>query len=1259
MKHVSILLILSVIIQAQEPAGSASVSELNGRVAIQFPGPPAVQRVDGEMDLSDVSEISFDAVFRGKASSCLWISLFFLTDGHLQYQSCSGVNILPGVKKKISVKTDPRYAGLEPCGHCKPWTAYEAEHIRAAGIKIHADGYAAGHVFIWNIEKQTQQREEKLSLYDLQQTCTGRILEISFRTTPSLKDLFNRDITAVQGILSDKNGRTLQIRNAFAYQHFIFRGKDPALLRKHGPIQWKIRFSPGRAGDYTCKLNIIRKNMTLRSAGPFSVGYEPSSSLPGESRQISEPEEPYTVEAPRTNFNVSVLTSKGWRLTDKKDGIKRLWYPVIQWNEDWGFFRGLNRFNQQRMFLFDRHLDSAGKEGYIVLQHENGLCMKSMYHWKANPLNAANGGPISRVSEFFSNEAAFKNLKNRIAYAIARWGAHPSVRGFVIANTIPARGGWEWNRKLSNMLSKPCYSGVQVYSFHPQAVEPLTAESVDFSRAWSIHRDIASTGTIRTFGNRAVTVKGSFPGEIPLAGRLDCKWGDMDGISFDVRAPEEAPEHMRVLVYVRDQQWTWHEKLLECPVRPGDITSYFLSFSEHEQWRTPDGSPGWYPYTALRIRELGIRILGNCETDRQLEFTVSNITVFQKPKTGQKKGTCTNITLNRQRVEQYGKLEITFDISRKYKNPFDPECVRVDGIFTSPDGTTSTVPAFFYQPFERRMKKGRETLTQSGMSKWKIRFSPAAPGSYSFRIEVRDTSETFSSDTASFTCIPGMSKGFIRTSDSGYFRFDNGDFFYPIGMNIRSPADSRQPYSYPFTQYKGMGTYAYDIYFRKMEQNRMNWCRIWLCSWWCGLEWRDDWASYGGIGYFNMKNAWRFDHILSSAEERGIFLQVDTMNHGQLSIKIDREWQHNPYNRTLGGFLSKPEDYFTDTRARKLHRNKLRYIVARWGYSTHILSWMLLTEVEFTGEYFRTGYKNGDRPGSYPKTTAWHREMARYLKEVDCWDHPVGTHFSHPQRGSDIWRIPEIDITESNVYTAFLNFPEFRLGRHGSGIAEAVDNYYHRIFRKYRKPVLIGEYGGHWSKNSANLLDSELHCGIWASIMTPLAGNTGYWWWPHVHFRDLYGEYLSAALFMQGEDLSRLKLRRTSLRVSSKTGYVKALALKNRSGTVWAWIYDARIITRHIKVQGGRPLEKYTRYFKNGITVEGAFLKIPPSVPGTYTLEFWNTYTGEITASRKVNIGSGKNIQIKLPPFKNDTAVKIYQYREQDRKKHSRAPASR
>ena len=76
-------------------------------------------------------------------------------------------------------------------------------------------------------------------------------------------------------------------------------------------------------------------------------------------------------------------------------------------------------------------------------------------------------------------------------------------------------------------------------------------------------------------------------------------------------------------------------------------------------------------------------------------------------------------------------------------------------------------------------------------------------------------------------------------------------------------------------------------------------------------------------------------------------------------------WVSNPYNARNGGPCASPDDFWTDERARTLYKQRLRYILARWGHSPQVFAWEFWNEVQPT-----------------PAVEAWTSEMAAFLKEL-------------------------------------------------------------------------------------------------------------------------------------------------------------------------------------------------------------------------------------------------------------------------------------
>jgi hypothetical protein len=488
--------------------------------------------------------------------------------------------------------------------------------------------------------------------------------------------------------------------------------------------------------------------------------------------------------------------------------------------------------------------------------------------------------------------------------------------------------------------------------------------------------------------------------------------------------------------------------------------------------------------------------------------------------------------------------------------------------------------------------------------------------------------------------------GFLRVAaDKRHFQYDDGSFFYPLGPCLRSPSDSRIPYMdrkwnpQDIDKWSKRGTYQYDAYFQAFEDAGINWARVWMCSWWGSLEWRRDWPGYQGVGRYNLLNAWRIDHLLEVAEERGILIDLCLTNHGQFSLFIDAEWHNNPYSSKLGGPLQSASEFFTRAEAKIAHQNKLRYVVARYGHSPAVMAWSLFSEIEWTEEYEPSLHWRQEEPDTAaPNIETWHTEMAGYLKALDPNQHMVATHFSHPIRGEGTLSLPAIDYATSNAYSAFDEFKDvgqqfnapFALASFWSGIPNSLM----KGFAHFKKPALVEEQGRHWAggfHNPKDSLEADLHCGLWGSLMQPLGGATGYWWWLHLHYDDKYSEYQALARFVDGEDFRPAKgetdLEPTFGRIDPENRGLSGRAMKS-DRRMYLWVYSATLPF------GGASAE----------VSDGKFT-VRTLKPGKYTVEFWNTRNGTRIEQRDAELvqenGQPVPMVIALPTFKGDVAVKI------------------
>ena len=489
--------------------------------------------------------------------------------------------------------------------------------------------------------------------------------------------------------------------------------------------------------------------------------------------------------------------------------------------------------------------------------------------------------------------------------------------------------------------------------------------------------------------------------------------------------------------------------------------------------------------------------------------------VIRTKKPGYKKSFCSNdysppfiekIHAERNSVAQYEKfeLDITLDTDNSYHNPYDPGEIDLSAVFMAPGGQKFKVPGFIYQGFSlpsRSVKIGDMALSSAGTSKpvWKIRFAPERKGKWSYRVTVRNPAGKHTSKVLSFKCLSSRHPGFIRTSkkDNRYFQFDSGKNFYAIGENLCwvEPDD-------PF---------GIEDYFDRLSASQQNWIRVWPWPFYLIMEWSKPRAQ--GLGRFSQTDSWRFDRLIELARKKGAYIQLVLNYHGMFIQGAERgeQWQNNPYNKTLNGPCKKPEDFFNNEEAKKLFKRRLRYLVARWGYSPNILGWEFFNNVDLI--------KNVNEND----IVKWHKEMAHYLKLNDPFHHLLTTSFARPNSGDKVWRLKEIDYTQIHNYV--------------NDVITLID-YFSRQRTRYKKPAIMGEIAGAVTEAKTEAQDKNgirLHNSIWASLMSPLAGTAMYWWWDgHLRINNLYYHYKALGEFTRDIDWQSLRLTSVEVKIDVK-----------------------------------------------------------------------------------------------------------------------------
>jgi hypothetical protein len=358
------------------------------------------------------------------------------------------------------------------------------------------------------------------------------------------------------------------------------------------------------------------------------------------------------------------------------------------------------------------------------------------------------------------------------------------------------------------------------------------------------------------------------------------------------------------------------------------------------------------------------------------------------------------------------------------------------------------------------------------------------------------------------------------------------------------------------------------------------------------------------------------------AEQRGIYVQLVLLNHGQFSETTNAEWQGNPYNVKNGGMCQKPECFATNAKAKDYFKQRLRYIAARWGYSPNLLAWEWWNEVNFTPIVETALLKS------------WTAEMTPALMQFDPNDHLLTTSYSI-EGDARVWNMPEIDLVQRHEYNA--EDPKWYFPIDGGA------GRFRQQTKLAPKPLIMGEWGANPTGEGLDGPDRhgiQFHNGLWAAPFSGMASTALYWWWDTlIEPANLWPHFKGIATFIRDEDLALMK----PMPAKPNTPGAVALALGNNNRAL-VWLRNRLYSRAEAQYQqmmavstGAATVETFRFEPKR---LQGLTVTLSGLDDGTYAVQGFDTVTGKLIGQEDAVAANGL-LTLNVLPFDTDIAAKV------------------
>ena len=487
------------------------------------------------------------------------------------------------------------------------------------------------------------------------------------------------------------------------------------------------------------------------------------------------------------------------------------------------------------------------------------------------------------------------------------------------------------------------------------------------------------------------------------------------------------------------------------------------------------------------------------------------------------------------------KIQAFFNNSVRadYKiNPFNRKDINIKVDFVQNGVLKHTSYGFYYEEFSRDLAHNiwqKDTTTYN----FRVRFAPKEVGKYLARVHVEGKQISEMNLEFSFEVEESTNPGYLEIGENGkHMRFsESKKSFLGVGQDIPWPkwedwehlekAIGPKPVQEMYTALNAF------------DRAKGNYTRFVASTWFLQLEME-------ALGNYapRLGQAWEFDRMMELCEKRSIYFMFCALLHTPLESRPDERanqlpgvrWETYCYNdkdqspaevaheQAIG--ISKAIDFYKNPKANEHTKNYFRYLVSRYGYSTSLAGWQLMSEVDETAEY-RDVEKNGtieDHSENRLHVRNWTNTMSTYLRDDLMDGHLIsiaiikGKGYSKTLWDPELFNLPNIDFFGYHDYMYETNPSEGKTRNRNSMVRYSSVNELNIglqngsiTYPNFQKKLFIYDEFGHflaipkvWPEDDKedpttdfnNCIDFMIKQDLWFTFSSGCA-VAGLDWWNH------------------------------------------------------------------------------------------------------------------------------------------------------------------